>query len=87
MKKHPKIKSQPILSIQETWLSLEELCYKECSNIEKEENRKSFPLDGSTATVCYITNNSAYITNCGDSAAYAFFQNKSDSIKLTGNIF
>jgi serine/threonine protein phosphatase PrpC len=28
-----------------------------------------FPRDGSTATVCVVVGNQAYITNCGDSAA------------------
>ncbi len=68
---HQKIKNQPITALQECWAVSDEQCYQTCQVEEKKDQSKSFPQDGSTGTVCYITGDDVYVTNCGDSAAYS----------------
>jgi serine/threonine protein phosphatase PrpC len=78
--RHSKFETFPIIALQETWAKLDELFYNECQNDDdtaddainngRNNIRKKFPTDGSTATLCMIINNDIYVTNCGDSSAY-----------------
>jgi serine/threonine protein phosphatase PrpC len=67
---HPKFNMLPIMALQEVWSKFDDDCYNEFRRIENSEGLKSLPLDGSTATVCIISENDIYVANCGDSAAF-----------------
>lgn len=69
LSQHTKFHSLPIIAFQETWSAFDEKFFIECSKHQNKDT-KSFPSDGSTATICLIINNDIYITNCGDSSAY-----------------
>lgn len=61
---HPKICTQPITALQDTWRAMELELHTYCRSGDK------FLKDGSTATVCLIISSTIYITNCGDSSAH-----------------
>lgn len=68
---HPKYSVLPISALQDTWLGLDDKCYNELRRVEEEGGLTLFPSDGSTGTVCMVTGNDIYVTNCGDSACYS----------------
>jgi serine/threonine protein phosphatase PrpC len=71
---HKRIEFQPLLALQEVWQSFDENCYSECLRVLKANNLSTLPVAGSTATICFISNNDVFILNCGDSAAYFVMQ-------------
>lgn len=71
IKSHQKFNSLPIVALQESWARFDDKIFNEFRRFEKAENLKVFPSDGSTATVCLISGNDVYITNCGDSACFS----------------
>ena len=77
---HPKFSMLPIAALQETWAGFDDRCYSELQRIESASGQKLFPTDGSTATVCMVTGDDVYVTNCGDSACYSVGTNGDFSI-------
>jgi len=77
---HKKIEFQPLLALQEVWQSFDEYCYSECLRVLKANNLPSLPVAGSTATICFISDNDVFILNCGDSAAYSVMQDGTATI-------
>lgn len=71
VKNHPKFTTLPIVALQESWARFDDKIYNEFRRLEKANNLRAFPSDGSTASVCLVSGNDLYITNCGDSACYS----------------
>jgi serine/threonine protein phosphatase PrpC len=62
------------VALQETWAGFDEKCLAQLKQLESNDPQRILPGDGSTATACVIVSNDIYLTNCGDSAAYAIHQ-------------
>jgi serine/threonine protein phosphatase PrpC len=70
---HSMFHEHPNVALKEVWAKFDNACYNEFYRLVTVKGLKSLPFDGSTATVCMISDTDVFIANCGDSAAYAIF--------------
>jgi serine/threonine protein phosphatase PrpC len=70
---HSMFHTHPNVALKEVWGKFDNACYNEFYRLVTVKGLKALPMDGSTATVCVISDNDLYIANCGDSSAFAIF--------------
>jgi hypothetical protein len=71
----PEIMTNPQEALTQCWKSMDQKVLDELNQIKKSKGGADL-MDGSTCTVMLMVGDQIYITNCGDSSAYAYLPSK-----------